>query len=69
MFRKSIDALRLLNELGYGRSGDLILDLVYNPGGAFLPPSQFELEADYKKRLMDDFGIVFNNLLTITNAH
>ena len=67
VFRKSIDALRLLNGLGYGRSGKLVLDLVYNPGGAFLPPSQIELEADYKERLMDDFGIVFNNLLTITN--
>lgn len=67
VFGKSIKALQLLNELGYGRHEGLTLDLVYNPGGAFLPPSQFELEADYKKRLMDDFGIVFNNLLTITN--
>ena len=44
-----------------------MLDLVYNPGGAFLPPNQSELEIDYKKRLFDDHGIVFNRLLTLTN--
>jgi len=67
VFKKSIKALQLLNRLGYGRSEGLILDLVYNPGGAYLPPSQNELEAQYKIRLNEDFGIVFNNLFTITN--
>ena len=67
VFARSIDALRLLNDEGYGHSEELILDLVYNPGGAFLPPAQSKLEQDYKQRLLDDFGIVFNHLLTITN--
>lgn len=68
VFDKSIKALVLLNELGYGREGPgLELDLVYNPVGAFLPPSQEKLEADYKKELKELFGIEFNRLYTITN--
>lgn len=68
VFDKSIRALRLLNELGYGKEGTgLLLDLVYNPVGPFLPPSQSELEADYKKELKELFEIEFNRLLTITN--
>lgn len=68
VFEKSIRALQLLNSLGYGKEGTgLNLDLVYNPGGAFLPPDQKTLEADYKKKLMDDFGISFNSLYCITN--
>lgn len=68
VFDKSIRALRLLNELGYGKEGTgLLLDLVYNPVGPFLPPPQSELEADYKKELNELFGIEFNHLLTITN--
>ena len=68
VFGQSIRALRLLNELGYGRDGsDLILNLVYNPVGPFLPPDQEELEADYHERLMEDFGVRFNGLFTITN--
>ena len=67
VFAKSIEALRKLNEAGYGYDPELPLDLVYNPGGAFLPPAQFALEQDYKTRLKDDFGIEFSNLLTITN--
>ncbi len=67
VFTKSIKALQRLNEVGYARRSELILDLVYNPGGAFLPPSQTELEGHYKQRLADDFGIEFNRLLTITN--
>ncbi len=67
VFQKSIEALVLLNELGYGRDQGLVLDLVYNPGGAFLPPDQQKLEAHYKLRLLDEFDIVFNSLLTITN--
>jgi len=67
VFEKSIDALKLLNGLGYGQRNGLVLDLVYNPGGAFLPPAQEQLETDYKTHLRDEFGIVFNSLLTITN--
>ena len=68
VFAKSIEALRLLNRLGYGRPGSgLSLDLVYNPVGPSLPPSQVELEADYKERLLEDFGVAFSELYTITN--
>ena len=67
-FIKSIDALRILNKLGYSREEGLILDLVYNPAGAELPPVQGELEAAYKKNLKDNQGIEFNRLLVITNV-
>ena len=67
VFQKSIAALVKLNEAGYGRSEDLILDLVYNPAGAFLPPQQAVLEADYRSRLMADFGIQFTHLFAMTN--
>lgn len=68
VFGESVDGLQRLNELGYGKEGSgLILNLVYNPGGAFLPPDQTELEKDYKVRLKEDFGIEFNNLYAITN--
>ena len=67
VFDKSIKALQLLNELGYGSDPELALDLVYNPGGAFLPPPQQTLEQTYKTRLFEDFGIVFNNLYALTN--
>jgi radical SAM/Cys-rich protein len=67
-FGKSIKALESLNALGYGHGGSgLQLDLVYNPLGAFLPPSQATLEADYRDELSRLFGIEFNRLLTITN--
>lgn len=66
-FGKSIDALLKLNQCGYALDPELPLDLVYNPGGAFLPPAQSALEQDYKNRLRDDFGIEFSSLLTITN--
>src|SRR5438045_2309529 len=65
VFDGSIEALRVLNSLGYG--SDLPLHLVYNPVGAFLPGPQAELEADYKRELKKNFGIVFNSLYTITN--
>ncbi len=65
VFQKSISALRKLNAVGYGR--DLPLHLVYNPLGAKLPGPQAELEADYKEVLGREFGIVFNNLYTLTN--
>jgi len=67
-FEKSIRALRLLNDLRYGRNGsELILNLVYNPLGASLPPPQAKLEADYRRELRNHFGIEFNHLFTITN--
>ena len=68
VFDGSIEGLFKLNKLGYGKPGtELSLDLVYNPGGASLPPAQASLQQDYKKRLMDDWGIEFNELHTITN--
>jgi len=68
VFDKSIEVIKILNQLGFGKiHGSLFLDLVYNPGGAFLPPEQSSLEATYKKELLDLFGIKFNRLLTITN--
>ena len=67
-FKKSIQALRLLNETGFAREEGLVLDLVYNPTGPYLPPEQGELEQDYKRVLGDKYGIVFDRLLTITNV-
>ncbi len=67
VFGKSIKALQELNAEGYARNAVLPLDLVYNPNGPSLPPDQATLEAAYKQRLFDDFGIEFNNLLTLTN--
>ena len=67
VFTKSIEALKRLNDVGYGRMDNLVLDLAYNPGGAFLPPPQEKLETDYRTRLRDDFGIEFSRLLTMTN--
>src|SRR5215472_101007 len=67
VFEGSIAALQLLNSLGYGIHPDLPLHLVHNPVGTFLPPSQAELEADYKRELKKNFRIVFNNLYTLTN--
>ena len=68
VFDKSIKALQMLNEVGYGREGsDLKLDLVYNPSGAFLPGDQMALENDFKKALKTDFNIDFHNLFAITN--
>src|SRR6266540_816632 len=67
VFEGSIAVLQLLNLLGYGTDPNLPLHLIYNPVGAFLPPSQAELEADYKRELKKHFGIVFNNLYTVTN--
>src|SRR5207244_13441202 len=65
VFDASIKALRVLNSLGYG--SDLSLHLVHNTVGAFLPGPQAALEADYKRELEKNFGIVFNNLYSITN--
>lgn len=68
VFEPSIRALKHLNALGYGQPGSrLQLDLVYNPVGAFLPPPQAQLEADYRRELGAHYDIVFNRLFTITN--
>jgi len=68
VYGRSIEALRLLNALGYGLEGTgLALNLVYNPLGPKLPPPQADLEADYRDELAKRFGIRFNRLYTITN--
>jgi radical SAM/Cys-rich protein len=68
VFEKSIAALKLLNNTGYGIPGTgLFLNLVYNPSGAFLPAEQAGLESEFKKRLQNQYGITFNNLYAITN--
>jgi radical SAM/Cys-rich protein len=67
-FQRSIDVLRTLNSLGYGKDGSgLTLTLVYNPFGASLPPSQAKLEQAYREQLWERYGIVFSRLFTITN--
>ena len=68
VFDKSIAALQQLNALGYGVEGSgLVLNLVYNPQGPSLPPNQQSLQADYKRELFAHFGVVFNQLLALTN--
>jgi radical SAM/Cys-rich protein len=67
VFDGSIAGLQLLNSLGYGIDPELPLHLVYNPVGAFLPPPQDTLEADYKRELKKHFGIVFNKLYALAN--
>ncbi|VAW55212.1 Radical SAM domain protein [hydrothermal vent metagenome] len=67
VFNSSIDGLKLLNQYGYGIDEQLQLNLVYNPQGIDLPPSQDVLEPTYKKELQQRFGISFNHIYTITN--
>ena len=67
VFSKSVEAIRRLNQVGYGTGGDLKLDLVYNPVGAFLPPAQASIEADFKRELFARHNITFDSLFTITN--
>jgi radical SAM/Cys-rich protein len=67
VFARSVEALRALNAVGYGREPGLQLDLVSNPVGAFLPPAQPDLERDTRDWLLAHHGIVFNSLFTITN--
>jgi len=67
VYDTSIRAIRTLNDLGYGSNPELVLNLVYNPVGAVLPPPQAALEADYRRELGQRFGIRFNQLFTITN--
>jgi len=68
VYRESIEVIRRLNELGYGRNPELVLTLVYNPTGPFLPPNQAVLEEEYRRELLDRFGIHFTDLYTITNT-
>lgn len=68
VFEKSLRALRLLNEAGFAKEKDLVLDLVYNPLGAYLAGAQGALEQEYKRVLRQNYGIEFNRLLTITNV-
>ncbi len=67
VYNGSIESIRRLNELGYGRDPGLPLDLVYNPVGPHLPPDQATLEADYHRELRARHGIEFSRLITITN--
>ncbi len=68
-FEKSIAIIKLLNKKGYGKAGTgLILDFVHNPVGAYLAGTQGALEFEYKKRLMKDYGIEFNNLFCLNNC-
>ncbi|HEY2629274.1 MAG TPA: arsenosugar biosynthesis radical SAM (seleno)protein ArsS, partial [Usitatibacter sp.] len=68
VYEKSVAAIRKLNALGYGREGSgLMLDFVYNPQGASLPPGQVKLEEDYKRILGEKWGITFNRLFTLAN--
>ena len=67
-FAKSMEAMRRLNKVGYGIEGSgLVLNLVYNPVGPYLPPPQAGLEADYRRELKAKFGLTFNSLYTMTN--
>jgi len=68
VFDKSVEALKRLNAVGYGVEGSgLVLNLVYNPVGAFLPPPQGSIEADFKRELLSRHGVTFDRLYTITN--
>lgn len=66
-FNKAIKVLQELNRLGYGEAPNLVLNMVYNPAGAFFPPEQGAMEQEYKKKLGEKYGITFNQLFTITN--
>ncbi len=67
VFDKSIEALKRLNAVGYGIEENLVLNVVYNPTGAFLPPPQSAIETDFRRELQTRYDISFNNLFTITN--
>ena len=66
-FDKAIKVIRRLNAMGYGRNPKLVLNMVYNPAGAFFPPDQEAMEKEYKQKLLQDFGIEFNSLYTLYN--
>lgn len=68
VFEKSLRSIKMLNEVGYGVAGTgRLLNLVYNPAGAFLPAPQEALEADFKRELLAKFGVTFNHLFALTN--
>ncbi|HEX8070014.1 MAG TPA: arsenosugar biosynthesis radical SAM (seleno)protein ArsS [Pyrinomonadaceae bacterium] len=68
VFEKSVAAMRRLNAAGYGQpDSGLLLNLVYNPVGAYLPPPQAAIEADFRRELRARHGLTFNHLYTITN--
>ena len=67
VFARSVEGLQALNAVGYGREDALVLNLVSNPVGAFLPPAQGDLERDTREWLLAHHGIVFHSLFTITN--
>lgn len=66
-FDKAIEVIKHLNAIGYGRNPELVLNMVYNPAGAFFPPDQEAIEKEYKQKLSQDFGIEFNSLFTLYN--
>lgn len=66
-FNPVIGMMRTLNDLGYGKGAKLVLNVVFNPNGALLPPSQEALERDYRERLKDDFDVEFDHLFAIAN--
>jgi len=69
VFDRIVQAMRLLNNKGYGKEGSgLVLDVIHNPVGTYLPGSQKAMEEEYKKRLFDKYGIIFNTLYCITNV-
>ncbi len=67
-FSQSIRVLKVLNSLGYGQDANLKLNLMFNPGGATLPPCQKDLEKSYKKNMHKKYGVTFTNLLTLCNS-
>lgn len=67
VFERSVEALKMLNAMGYGRKRNLQLDLVFNPESAFLPAGQADLEEEYRQELREEYRIMFNNLITIAN--
>jgi radical SAM/Cys-rich protein len=67
VFERSVAALRALNAVGYGRGDGLVLTLISNPVGAFLPPRQQDLERDTRDELLRSHDVVFDRLFTITN--
>ena len=66
-FDKAIEVIKHLNAIGYGINPELVLNMVYNPAGAFFPPDQEAMEKEYKQKLSQDFGIEFNSLFTLYN--
>lgn len=67
VYARSVEALRRLNDVGFGRGDGLELHLVYNPGGSYLPPDQASLENDYRRELGDRHGVVFDSLMCLAN--